>query len=401
MLKNKNILIGVSSSIAAYKVVDTIREIKQQGANVKVILTENAKKFVSTTVIETFLEEKVYSDLWQNPLDHINLARWCDAFLITPATANTICKLSVGIADNLLTNVFLACNKPKLIAPAMNTLMLESNQVANALLLLKKYNCNIIEPQEGMLACKEYGKGHIASNSYIIASLKRAFFGNKLAGKNVVITGGGTIEEIDPIRSINNKSTGYFAIALAETFYAFGANVEFIKANTSFKEPCYINTLSAKSANQMLEESLKLAKQKKLHYYVATVAVSDYFVKNKSDSKIKKHEGFNIELGLNKDIVQTIANLKENRPLNVVGFCAETGNEASLKQSALNKLKNKNLNYIVANNVGSKLGFGKQNSSVYILANSGNEANLQNLSKKELAYNIVEFVTKGNANEKT
>ncbi len=392
LLKGKNILIGVTASIAAYKVIDTIRQIKSQGANVRVILTESSKKFVSKMVIETFLEEKVYDDLWQNPLDHINLARWCDAFLITPLSANTLCKISNGIADNLLSNVFLACNKPKLLAPAMNTVMLESKQVQRALTLANEDGIKIIQPEEGFLACNEYGKGHIASDKTIIANLNRELFGNKLFGKNIVITGGGTYEDLDPIRHLGNKSSGYFAICLAKAFYNLGANVSLITASVSHPLPCYVKNIKVSSAKSMLDACLNIVENEKVDCFISAAAVSDYFIKNKSDTKLKKQEKHSIELGLNSDIVKQIANMQKNRPQKVVAFCAETKQGNELLQSAKNKLKNKNADYIIANQIAKNKGFGTNATSVFMLNKQNDILEKSNKDKQELAYNIIDFI---------
>ncbi len=385
----KNILIGITSSIAAYKIYELIRLFKKNGHNVKTIITPNAKNFVSPLVLETLTNERCYLEEF-SPRDntqHINLCEWADVFLIAPISANTISKLATGIADNLLSSIFcayLGSNKPIVFAPAMNDNMWNNKIIQENLSKLKNLNCKIVEPEVGFLACNKEGKGRLADINLIYENTLRLLFQNKKNNsKKITVTIGGTREKIDSVRFITNASSGKMGTAIADWAYYLGYEVSAIstiKLNKPYK------TTFVDSAKEMLDE---LTKQD-FDYLIMAAAVSDFKVENSSEFKITKEEikddNFNLKLTKNPDILKTISqNKKENQKL--IGFCLTDKN---LLECAKNKLKNKNLDYIVANDV--KTALNTDSNMVTILSKSGKIVDINLSSKKEVAKKILEVV---------
>ena len=384
----KNILIGITSSISAYKIYELIRLYKKNNFNVKVITTPNALNFVSPLVIETLSENKIYYNQFEtrDDVEHISLANWADIFVIAPISANTISKLALGLADNLLSSIFcayLGYKKPILLVPAMNTGMWENPIIQNHIETLTKYNCDFIEPQEGFLACGTEGKGRLAQIDFIYQETLRNLFQKKENNsKKILITLGGTRENIDSVRFITNASSGKMGTAIADWAYYLGFEVSVI-STIKLDKPYKI--INVNSADEMLEE---LNKQD-FDYLIMSAAVSDFKVENKSEFKIsKENTGDYLELKLikNPDIIATIAqNKKENQK--IIGFCLT---DKDLINCAQNKLKNKNLDYIIANDVKTALNTDK--NKVTIIEKSGRIIDIDLDTKENIAKKILEVV---------
>ena len=384
----KNILIGITSSISAYKIYELIRLYKKNNFNVKVITTPNALNFISPLVIETLSENKIYCEQFKSrdDVEHISLANWADIFVIAPISANTISKLALGLADNLLSSVFcayLGYKKPILLAPAMNTGMWENPIIQNHIETLKKYNCDFIEPQEGFLACGTEGKGRLAQIDFIYQKTLRNLLQKKENNtKKILITLGGTRENIDSVRFITNASSGKMGTAISDWAYYLGFEVSVI-STIKLDKPYKI--INVNSANEMLEE---LNKQD-FDYLIMSAAVGDFKVENNSEFKIsKENTGDFLELKLikNPDVVATIAqNKKENQK--IIGFCLT---DKDLINCAQNKLKNKNLDYIIANDVKTALNTDK--NKVTIIEKSGRIIDIDLDTKENIAKKILEVV---------
>ncbi len=385
----KNILIGITSSIAAYKIYELIRLFKKNGYNIKTIITPNAKNFISPLVLETLTDERCYLEEF-SPRDntqHINLCEWADVFLIAPISANTLSKFATGVADNLLSSIFcayLGSNKPILLAPAMNDNMWNNKIIQENLSKLKNLNCKIVEPEVGFLACNKEGKGRLANVNLIYENTLRLLFQDKKNNsKKITVTIGGTREKIDSVRYITNASSGKMGTAIADWAYYLGYEVNAI-STIELNKP--YKTIFVNSAKEMLDE---LAKQD-FNYLIMAAAVSDFKVENSSEFKISKEEikddTFNLKLTKNPDILKTLSkNKKENQKL--IGFCLTDKN---LLECAKNKLKNKNLDYIVANDV--KTALNTDSNMVTILSKSGKIVDINLSTKKEIAKKILEVV---------
>ena len=384
----KNVLIGITSSIASYKIYELIRLFRKNGYNIKTMLSENALNFVSPLVLETLSNNKCYINQFdkREDVEHISLANWADLLIIAPISANTIAKCATGIADNLLTSVFcayLGYKKPILLAPAMNTGMWENPIVQENVEKLKKYSCEIIEPQTGFLACNTQGKGRLADINLIYQQSLRLLYQNKKNNnKKVIITIGGTKEKIDSVRYITNSSSGKMGTALADWAYYLGYNVSAI--STIELERNY-ETINVSSADDMLNA----LKKEYFDILIMASAVGDFKSAVVSENKISKEnieEEFSLKLIKNPDVVATIAkNKKENQK--IVGFCL-TDND--LINCAKNKLQNKNLDYIVANDV--KTALNTNQNKVTIIEKSGKIIDIDLDTKENIARKILEVV---------
>ena len=390
-LDSKHILIGITGGIAAYKVCELIRMFKKSGAEVKVIATPNALNFVTKLTLQNLSQNEVYIDEfapkeWKP--EHISLADESDIFVIAPATANTIGKITNGIADNLLTSVACAFSKKIILAPAMNSNMWNNEGVKNNLKTLQSRGIEILEPESGFLACGYMGKGRLCSLDKIYnATVEALNYSQKLKGKNVVITSGGTIEEIDPVRYISNYSSGKMGIALAKAAHDMGANVTLI---TTKETDAPFETIKVKSAVDM--QNAVNDKFENSDIVIMAAAVADYRAKNTSDQKIKKIEGENdtltLELVKNPDILQEISSKKTHQI--VVGFCAESEN---LIQNAKEKIAKKGCDYLIANDISRKdVGFGADDNEVTILDKNGRETKLEKAPKSVIARKILEHI---------
>ena len=372
-LTNKRIVLGVSGSIAAYKSPDIVRRLQDLGAEVRVIVTNGGREFVSERSLQTISKNKVHDNLWDKEAElamgHIELAKWADVIIIAPASANTIAKLCHGRADDLLSTVILATEAKIMIAPAMNQQMFASSAMKDNLQLLRKRGMLIIEPGFGEQACGDIGEGRLAEPSEIAKQAADLFTSSVLSGKNILITLGGTKESIDPVRFISNHSSGKMGMALAHACIQAGAKTTLIVGSISVDIEKRAEIIHVVSADDMYKAVMKKIKSQDL--FISCAAVADFKPKTTNKHKIKKTDNsMTIELTENKDILASVCQL-ETRPI-CVGFAAETENHI---ENAKVKLKNKMCDAIVLNDV-SKTGIG--------LNSNDNEVHLitKNLSEK-------------------
>ena len=386
MLSNKNILIGITGGIAAYKICELIRMYKKANANVRVVLTPNALNFVTKLTLQTLSNNEVYVENFtidEYKPEHIALTE-SDIFVIAPASANAISKLANGICDNLLLSTACAFNKPILIAPAMNTNMWNNPFVQENLSKLTKSGYHILEPDNGFLACGTNGVGRMREVEDIFEKTLEILSG-KLKGKKILITAGGTKEKIDPVRYISNSSSGKMGLALADVAFSMGADVTLI---STFKvEKPYKNVLTetALEMEKVVRENVE-----EQDCVIMTAAVADYRVKEVSEQKIKKEKCDNLTLELikNPDILKEISSLKTKAI--IVGFCAESEN---LLENAKIKIQNKGCDYLVANDISRKdIGFNSEENEVYILDKNLNIEHIEKNTKLNIAKQILERV---------
>lgn len=386
MLKDKNILVGVSGSIASYKACELVRSLQKKGANVKVCMTPSATEFVGKLTFQALTGEDVYIS-WKDGktgLEHITLARWADAFVIAPASANTIAKIRFGITDNFLTSLAMAYDKPIVIAPAMNTKMYENPATVENLNVLKERGHIIVSPDEGILACGEEGAGKLADIEDIILAVKYVIYPKLLKNKKILITAGGTREYFDPIRYISNASSGQMGYLLAETAYCMGADVVLISAPTCLKIPSQIKKIDVISALDMFEKVKEIYRD--FDIIIMNAAVADFRPKEYSNQKLKKDkEKMVIELQPNPDILKFLGeNKKENQIL--IGFAAES---QDIEKNASDKLKRKNLDYIVANPVNV---FSKDFYQGFIINKNLEKIEISSTDKESAGYEILNTI---------
>ena len=389
MMQNKHILIGITGGIAAYKICNLIRKFKKSGAEVKVIVTPNALNFVTKLTLQNLSQNEVYEGEftpknWKP--EHISLSDWADVMLIAPATANTIGKIAQGIADNLLTSVACAFSKKMIVAPAMNCNMWQNDAVQKNLKTLQARGIEYLPPEEGFLACGYVGKGRLCSLEKIFDAVDEALnYSKKLKGEKVVITAGGTIEEIDPVRYISNYSSGKMGLALAKSAHDMGAEVVLI---TTKDVECPFRIIKVKSALEM-EEAVK-DEFDTADYIIMAAAVADYKVKEYSQQKIKKGEDtITLELVKNPDILAELCQNKTSQI--IVGFCAESEN---LIENAKAKILKKGCDYLVANDISRKdIGFNSDENEVTILDKNINITKLEKASKSVIARKILEWIS--------
>lgn len=388
-LEGKNILIGVTGGIAAYKTVEVASRLKKLGANVKVIMTKAATQFVSPRTFQEITKNAVCVEMFGDAANfnvaHISLANFADAVLVAPATANFLAKATHGIADDLLTTTILATTAPLIFAPSMNTNMLENPATQENLKILQGRGVKILESATGELACGVVGKGRLPEPEEICAELVKFFETEKLlSGKKILVTAGGTLEAIDPVRYIGNRSSGKMGFEIAKAAKNLGAEVILIAGNVQLESPENLKFVKVESAEEMREKVL--AEFDSVDAVIMSAAVADYRVKNISAQKIKKsEETLTLELVKNPDILKELGKLKKKQIL--VGFAAETEN---LLEYARKKLEEKNLNFIVANNVTVKgAGFGVDTNVASIIKRNGEVENFPLMSKSELAEKIL------------
>ena len=389
MLTGKTVLVGITGAIAAYKTCELIRLFKKNNANVKVVVTPNALNFVTKTTLESLSQSPVdieQFDIKEYKPEHIALTEDTDIFVIAPASANTIAKMALGICDNLLTSTFCAYKKFVVIAPCMNTNMWENPATAKNIETLKKRGIIVVEPETGFLACGTEGKGRLADINKIYETVKNILIPKQiLKGKKVVITAGGTKEDIDTVRYIGNYSSGKMGIALADNAYKHGAEVILISTVETDKKYKVINVKTAQEMFETVKSEFKDA-----FSLIMTAAVSDYRVKNKSDKKIKKDgNSLTLELVENPDILAEMCKIKNENQI-IVGFCAESEN---LIENAKTKIKNKACDYICANDISRKdTGFSSDDNEVYILDKNLNISHIEKDSKINIAKKILERI---------
>ena len=392
-MKNKHVLLGVTGGIAAYKAPAIVSRLKKLGMEVKVVMTEAATKFVTPLTFQTMSNEVVHVDMFDQlnnmDVEHIALAKWADVMVIAPATANTMAKLAYGIADNMLTTVALATTAPILIAPAMNTQMLRADATQEALKVLKnREQYEILPTAEGLLACQDVGEGKMLEPEDIVDYILMALTEKTMAGVDLTVTAGPTKERMDPVRFLSNHSTGKMGYAIAQEAAARGAKVHLISGPSHLNVPKGVDFVPVESTEDMFKAVE--AKFDDTDVLIKSAAPSDYKPKTYAAEKIKKREGglMAMEFSPNPDIAKHFGAMKGDRV--IVGFAAESHNMADY---AKKKLKEKNFNFIVANNITeAKAGFGSDTNHVHIFSADGTDEELPMMDKSDLAAAILDRV---------
>ena len=393
-LNNKKILLIICGGISAYKSLDLIRIFKKNGANIKTILTKSAEKFVTPLSVVSLSQEKVYTDIFdynnESEMDHISLSRWADIILIAPATANTISKLSNGLAEDLATTVVLASNKKIFFAPAMNVRMWEHISNKQNVEKLKEYGYLMIGPGIGDMACGEYGKGRMSSADEIYNEINN-FFKNLNNNRKLkaLVTAGPTIEPIDPVRFISNISSGKQGYEIANALAENGYDTTLISGPTNLQKPNKVNLIKVNTAEQMLKQTLK---NLPADVAIFAAAVSDFKVRKYNETKIKKREEIEIALKKNTDILNFVSKHNSLRPKLVIGFSAETEN---LDVNSKIKLIEKNCDWIIANDISDKtIGFNSDFNRISIFYKNKKEEILPKMKKSLLAEEIIKRIGK-------
>ncbi len=396
MLSNKTIIVGVTGGIAAYKACDVVSKLKKLNANVHVIMTESACEFVQLMTFQTLSNNFVINDMFKEPktweVEHIELAKRADAFLIVPATANFIGKLAAGIADDMLTTTVMATRAPVIIAPAMNTNMYTNRIVQANIGALQDLGYKFIEPASGRLACGDIGAGKLADVddivAYVVDFFEKEAQVKDLVGRRIMISAGPTIEAIDPVRYITNRSSGKMGYAIAKRAVARGAQVTLVSGKTDLDVPNgLVKYISIESADDLYENLVREFEANDV--VIQSAAVADYKPKSYSDKKIKKKDtDLSIELCRNKDVAQELGKIKGDKVL--VGFAAETND---VLENATKKNKKKNLDFIVANDLTMQgAGFSTETNIVKIIEADGRINEYPKLLKSEVGDIILDKV---------
>lgn len=392
MLNGKIIVVGVTGGIAAYKSAELVRKLKKLNATVHVIMTKNACEFITPLTMQTLSQNPVIVDMFKEPeswdIGHISLAQKADAFLVAPATANILGKVANGIADDMLSTTIMATKAPVIFACSMNTNMYENQIVQNNMSRMKKVGYTFVEPEFGGLACGQEGNGRLADLDYIVEKVVKVLkYKPELAGKTVLVTAGPTREYFDPVRYITNGSSGKMGYAIAKVAAAKGAKVILVSGPVNLKRPLGVEIVDVVTAQEMYDEVLKRFDYADI--IIKSAAVADYKPKSISENKIKKSSSnLFVEMEKNPDILKQIGTKKGSKTL--VGFCMETEN---LEHYALSKLKEKNLDLIVANDLKTEgAGFGTDTNVVKIINKYGMTKDLPIMSKEEVANEIIREV---------
>ncbi|MDR2039581.1 MAG: bifunctional phosphopantothenoylcysteine decarboxylase/phosphopantothenate--cysteine ligase CoaBC [Bacteroidales bacterium] len=389
-LKGKHIIIGITGSIAAYKSAMLVRLLVKEGADVRVIMTPLAKEFITPLTMATLSKHPILVDFfdpengaWNS---HVDLGIWADAYLIAPATANTIAKMATGVADNLLLTTYLSARCPVFIAPAMDMDMFLHPATTLNLELLKKRNVHIIEPLSGELASGLDGKGRMEEPEHIVRILAQVLTNNDCAGKKVLVTAGPTYEPIDPVRFIGNHSSGKMGYAVAEELAMRGAEVILISGPTNLNaDHPAIKTIHVQTAEEMYQASV--IHFPKTDVAIMAAAVADFTPEKAQSQKIKGKQAYSLPLIPTKDIAAELGKIKEQRQI-LIGFALETHDE---KEHAIQKLDKKNLDFIVLNSLNDVgAGFGHTTNKITIIDKKGNNQQFPLKKKEEVARDIVD-----------
>lgn len=388
----KTVVIGVTGGIAVYKALDVISKLKKKNYEIHVIMTNSATKFVNPLSFQTLSQNIVNYDMFSEPraweIQHISLAKKADLIAVIPATANIIGKVANGIADDLLSTTIMATNAPVIFAAAMNTNMYSNSIVQDNISKLQNYGYKFIKPTSGRLACGDEGEGKLADTEIIAEYIDSMLYDKKdLSGKKVLVTAGPTIASIDPVRYITNRSSGKMGYAIAEEARDRGAEVTLVSGATSLKAPFGVNLINVKTNAEMFDNVLENFNDQDI--IIKAAAVADYKPKQYSDKKIKKAaDEFELTLMKDSDILKKLGELKKHQVL--VGFAAESND---LLQNAEKKLKNKNLDYIVANDItASDTGFASDDNKVTILNRDGRTISLEKMSKRQVARKLFDLI---------
>lgn len=392
MLKGKTVLLGVTGSIAAYKIANLASMLVKMHANVHVLMTKNATCFINPITFETLTGNKCLVDTFDRnfefSVEHVSLAKQADVFLVAPATANVIGKIAGGIADDMLTTTFMACKCPKIISPAMNTQMYENPIVQDNIKKCQAYGMRIITPDSGRLACGDVGRGKLPTEQELLdAVLKEIRYEKDMEGISVLVTAGATREPLDPVRFISNHSTGKMGFAIARCAMERGADVTVVAAHTSVPVPPYVKVVRVGSAAEMFDACRKHAE--KAEIVIKAAAVADYTPVTVADEKMKKSgDGLSIELERTQDVLAYLGEHKKKGQF-LCGFSMETEH---MLENSKKKLEKKNLDMIVANNLKvTGAGFGTDTNVVTLICPE-EEKELPLMSKDEVAYEILSAI---------
>lgn len=390
-LKDKRILIGITGGIAAYKICELIRHLKEHGAEVRTILTQHGAEFITPLTIQTLTGETELND----PMRHITLARWADVILVAPCTANFIAKLAYGLADDLLSTTCVATQAPIKVAPAMNQQMWQNAATQQNITTLQNRGIDILGPGIGDQACGENGPGRMLEAIELLAHLDLHFAPQKLTNKHILITAGPTLEAIDPVRYLSNHSSGKMGYALAKAALNLGAKVTLISGPTNLPPITHQNLtfISVISANDMYSAVMRCIDNTKalVHVFIACAAVADYTPVATNAQKIKKNtDHLTLELQRTPDILRSVANMPQNMRPFTIGFAAET---QDLIVNAQQKLADKCLDLIVANHVADGKVFNQETNQVVILDKYLKVQELPIMQKTSLAYEILENIS--------
>lgn len=385
-LLNKQIIVGITGGIAAYKSADLVRRLRDEGAKVRVVMTKNAKEFITPLTMQAVSGHPVYDDLFslqaEAAMGHIELARWADIVLIAPASANFMSELKSGGAKDLLTTICLATKAPIALAPSMNQVMWETISTQNTIAQLKDKKILIWGPGVGSQVCGEFGPGRMLEPLDLVEQIAKIFANKSLSGKRILITAGPTREALDPVRYISNISSGKMGYALAQAAREAGASVTLISGPVILDKPQGMQSIDVISAEQMFDAVMTEVKSNDI--FISAAAVSDYRAMYPNLQKINKIEQkIHLELVRNPDIVSEVANLKD-KPI-VIGFAAETEN---LIENAKAKYHKKNLDMVIANQVGKNLGFERDDNSVVVLWRD-NQRIFPLMPKQKLARELI------------
>ena len=390
-MRGKHIIVAVSAGIAAYKAIEVVSRLRKKGAEVKVVMTQNATYIASPLTFGEISGHPVALDMFEQvhqwDVEHIALATWADAYVVVPATANVIGKIYAGIADDMLTTTIMATKAPKYLCPAMNTEMYNNPITQRNLEGLRSLGYHIMDPAEGWLACGITGVGRLPEPEAIVDWLEAKMCStNELEGTTILVTAGGTQESIDPVRYIGNRSSGKMGYAIAEQAAHMGAKVILVSAPTSLPIPSGVDFISVDSAVSM-QEAVE-ARYNDVNVVIMAAAVSDFRVLHKAEQKIKKMESMTIELVKNPDILQGLGSKKSHQIL--VGFAAETEHVIKYGQD---KVARKNLDMLVANDVSkSNAGFNVDTNEGYFLYPDKEPKEMPNMIKSDLARHILREV---------
>ena len=392
MLEGKTVILGVTGSIAAYKIASLASMLKKQRADVQVIMTANATNFINPITFETLTGNKCLVDTFdrnfQYSVEHVALAKRAMAFLIAPASANAIAKVAHGLADDMLTTTFLACQCPKIIAPAMNTRMYENPILQDNLKICEGYGMEVITPADGYLACGDTGAGKMPEPEELFDYiLKAAACEKDLAGRRVLVTAGATMEAVDPVRYLTNHSTGKMGCAVAKAAALRGAQVTLVAAHMEVPAPRFVKLVPVKSAAEMFEAVTSLSGDQDI--IVKAAAVADYRPAEVADEKVKKKDGdLSIRLERTEDILAWLGEHRREGQF-LCGFSMETQN---MLENSRAKLGKKHLDMIVANNLKvAGAGFGVDTNVVTFIAGD-RELELPMLTKEEVAHRLLDFI---------
>lgn len=394
MLKGKTVLLGVTGSIAAYKIANLASMLSKLNADIHVLMTKNATNFINPVTFETLTGNKCLIDTFdrnfQFSVEHVAIAKKADVVLVAPASANIIGKMANGIADDMLSTTLLACKCTKIVSPAMNTNMYENPIVQENIVKLKKHGIGVIEPDTGLLACKDTGAGKMPSEQVLLGYILREIrFEKDFEGKRVLVTAGPTVEAIDPIRFISNHSTGSMGYAIARIAAQRGALVTLVSGPCSLERPAFVSRINVTSAADMFNEVVKYAEQSDI--IIKAAAVADYTPVKAADEKIKKKTGdLSIQLKRTADILKYLGENKREGQF-LCGFSMETEN---LLENSRKKLIDKNADMIIANNLKmAGAGFGTGTNIVTIITKDGYKE-LGRMDKEDVAICILDEIYK-------